>query len=1021
VQNHEQALGQQVTAAAQVHNATLDASNESSRVTGTDRFYSSEAQDIFGEGFFTLRVQMIQPVTLVSTGVVSMENVTTMLEAGFQLQTGGESQFLRLLTTADANFRTVLSIKIRRTSTIYQGPVSYAPSPTVPPTTAAPVPHVKPTTRPTHRPKLTQTKPPSRAPSPNTIAILSPTKVPPTDEPTKNSQSVPTLNDRDSDGLLNGAGKPSHFSSTESEGDNQQDSLWIAAMAGGSATFAVSCFLLCCLWCRRRDIDRHETKRRTVYERYGQSSIRTAYIVPDVVELDDDHQSLANTSLGEQTAGRYTPKRYLLQQEPNVTDIRPLKALGSFDENSLYTTPFSTRPDDSSSNSRTPSTRTPSSLASYRIGTLEFGDSILSPMSDATTDSNSEEQYATDPYSIPELFAPNGGPIYLDTEGPIYAPKGKNSSSRPGITTISANDHLASGLVDEGSIGLDTENPYAASRRQVKASKILPLSSTTIRDSKKHFEGKPRHTYQGPIDLDTLKPYSSKNSKHPGVELQECYGADSGTEVESQPDEEKARQVSKELEDSLFDLNTHMDECSSGLAEFDNDSHFSSEPPQPSSPSYSSKSTAKIGNTARSLSTRLATAEEESESSFGSMEEEGKCDVSDEHRDTVKSIGAPSRSDRADQAKRRIESLPSPTHDVNLTTNSRRFQTLTTEASSPSQTPVLSPRGSKRIVPSGSQSRSRNSEPWLKQHQTSPSALLTSPYAQIHNNDGELESTPLQHNHYIPIVTPEVQEEDEEEASDLDSASEDSEPDGSGVLGMQAREDELSSVSSGISPWIFDALEQTLGPRSVTADLESLGGGSANKSRTSRTGGDVESVTSGASSRMSYCSSSVARRGGASLVPRTLEHDLRRLQLDLSAVLDSDQMTTSSVTVPSLSGNSLSTTIHTRNRAPQIIGRMRFVVDVPPGKLGVILANRHDGKGTIVMDVRNNSSLKGRLSPGDKLMAVDGLDVTEMVVSQITSLMASKAGQEQRRLTFISSVAPDQRDFSESKTDVRNY
>jgi C-terminal processing protease CtpA/Prc len=97
------------------------------------------------------------------------------------------------------------------------------------------------------------------------------------------------------------------------------------------------------------------------------------------------------------------------------------------------------------------------------------------------------------------------------------------------------------------------------------------------------------------------------------------------------------------------------------------------------------------------------------------------------------------------------------------------------------------------------------------------------------------------------------------------------------------------------------------------------------------------------------------------------------------------------------------------------------VVDVPPGKLGVILANRHDGKGTIVMDVRNNSKLKGRLSPGDKLMAVDGQDVTEMVVSQITSLMASKAGQEQRRLTFISSVTPDQRDFSESKTDVRNY
>jgi hypothetical protein len=902
-----------VTAAAQAHNATLEASHESCRVTGTGRFYSSEAQDIFGEGFFTMRVQMIQPLTLMSTRVISMENVTTMLEAGFQLQTGGESQFLRLLTTTDANFRTVLSLKIRRTSTIDQGPVSYVPSPTVPPTTAAPVPHFKPTTRPTHQPTPTHTKHPSRAPTPNTIAIPSATKVAPTDEPTKNSQLVPTHSDRDSNGLLNGGGKPSHFSSTEIGSDNRQDSFWIAAMAGGSATFAVSCFLLCCLWCRRRDIDRYETKHRTSYDRYGQSSIRTAYIVPDVVELDDDHQSLANTSLGEQTAGRYTPKRYLLQQEPNVTDIRPLKALGSFDENSLYTTPFSTRADDSSSYSRSPSTRTPSSLGSHRIGTLEFGDSILSPMSDATTDSNSEEQYATDPYSIPEVFAPCGEPIDLDTERPIYAPKGKNPSSRAGINTISANGRFASGIVDEGSIVLDTENPYAASRRQVKIFKILPLSSTTIRDSKKHFEEKPRHGYQGPIDLDTLKPYRSKNSKHPGVKLQECYGADSGTEVESQPDEEKARQVSQELEDSLFDLNAHMDDCSSGLPEFDNDSHFSSGPPQPSSPSYSSKSTAKIGNTACSSSTRLATPQEESESSFGSMEEEGKCDVSDEHRDTVKSLGTPGKSDRADQAKQRIESIPSPTHAVNLTTQSHRFQTLTAEASSPYQTPVASSRSTRpRIVPSASQPRSRNSESRLKQQQTSPSALVTSPHAKIHNDDGELEVTPLRHNHFIPIVTPEVLEEDQdEEASDLDSASEDSEPDGSGVLGMQPREDESSSVSSsGLSPWIFDALEQTLGPRSVTADLESLGGGSTNKSRTnSRTGGgDVESVTSGASSsRISYCSSGVARSGGASVAaPRTLEHDLRRLQLDLSAVLDSDQMTTSSVTVPSLSGNSLS-------------------------------------------------------------------------------------------------------------------
>jgi C-terminal processing protease CtpA/Prc len=62
---------------------------------------------------------------------------------------------------------------------------------------------------------------------------------------------------------------------------------------------------------------------------------------------------------------------------------------------------------------------------------------------------------------------------------------------------------------------------------------------------------------------------------------------------------------------------------------------------------------------------------------------------------------------------------------------------------------------------------------------------------------------------------------------------------------------------------------------------------------------------------------------------------------------------------------------------------------VPPGKLGVILVNRHDGKGTVVSEIRDHSSLKGMLvSPGDKLVAVDGEDVlTGMVVSQNTSLM----------------------------------
>jgi len=77
-----------------------------------------------------------------------------------------------------------------------------------------------------------------------------------------------------------------------------------------------------------------------------------------------------------------------------------------------------------------------------------------------------------------------------------------------------------------------------------------------------------------------------------------------------------------------------------------------------------------------------------------------------------------------------------------------------------------------------------------------------------------------------------------------------------------------------------------------------------------------------------------------------------------------------------------------------------MVVVVPPGKLGVILADRHDGKGTVVSEVRSSSAMSGMLTPGDKLVAIDGEDVSDMVVSQITAMMAKKADRE-RYLTVI--------------------
>jgi hypothetical protein len=103
------------------------------------------------------------------------------------------------------------------------------------------------------------------------------------------------------------------------------------------------------------------------------------------------------------------------------------------------------------------------------------------------------------------------------------------------------------------------------------------------------------------------------------------------------------------------------------------------------------------------------------------------------------------------------------------------------------------------------------------------------------------------------------------------------------------------------------------------------------------------------------------------LTPRTLEYDLQRLEVHVTDVIhqDMDQMTTSTITA-STAGASRST-LSSMRLPPRRTKKKRVVVVVPPGKLGVVLADRHDGKGTVVSEVRETSAMAGMLSPGDKL------------------------------------------------------
>ncbi|KAL7565109.1 hypothetical protein ACA910_005117 [Epithemia clementina (nom. ined.)] len=222
-------------------------------------------------------------------------------------------------------------------------------------------------------------------------------------------------------------------------------------------------------------------------------------------------------------------------------------------------------------------------------------------------------------------------------------------------------------------------------------------------------------------------------------------------------------------------------------------------------------------------------------------------------------------------------------------------------------------------------------------------------------------------------------------------------------------DDNSETASDGLSnPWLFDSVEQTLGPRSVAADIESMSGRSSGSGRSYRSSASSKHTTTlrrpgGTSSTVEEEQKLELAGTPTNLAKRSLENDLKRLQRQLAGVIqhgDTDNMTVSSATTVGAGGSKGSSS---RIAEAKKSKKRQVVVVVPPGKLGIVLKNRHDGKGTVVADVLPSSSMYGVLTPGDKLVAINGEDVTKLVVSEITSLMQSKISQ-QRKLTIVTSV-----------------
>ena len=233
--------------------------------------------------------------------------------------------------------------------------------------------------------------------------------------------------------------------------------------------------------------------------------------------------------------------------------------------------------------------------------------------------------------------------------------------------------------------------------------------------------------------------------------------------------------------------------------------------------------------------------------------------------------------------------------------------------------------------------------------------------------------------------------------------------------------------------WLFDEVTGALGPRGIAADLESLSGrsksSSGNKShkshrshRSHRSHGGRSSRSRRKSSNKHHPSSgeSVDSRGSRhsrssryshrstrsylsqmSEQSRSVANDLLRLEMQLAMVGSQDN---NGSAVPGSSASVASRASRksrsSARRTVAIARRNKVTVQAPPGKLGIILANKADSKGTVVSGVRSSSVLSEKISPGDRIVAIDGEDVSLMTVSEITTIMARKSDFE-RTLTVL--------------------
>lgn len=1018
--------------------ATGDVLDYECAILETNRVYDNDGEDALGQGFFILELAVEQVVYVTTTAAaapLSTAGIVKIVETGFNIGTGGRVKFRSLLREAD-EFSAVVNVEVLEgglsspeAAPTFSPTVSMVPS-TAPSMDPSGAPSVVPSFIRTSAPSITPTKALSGSPSFVSTSVVSnsPSLAPSARTTLRPSPSVdlttkPTSRPSPS---LGPTVKPTSLpnSPLSSSDDNDRKPLIMGAIAGGVATIMVSCFFIFCVYfpfCGRKAS--HEEEGSPIGSA-SEEEILAATFIPDMVQLDEGNESLANTTLGDQTAGgvfgsQLTPRiKNVVDVGPrikNVGDGEAIRMFDSFDESSLYTSPHVTPGNaaetkissvfsaESSASSASAAMVLPPSLSRP----LDFEDDLFFPMSESNTDSSADGN--TLPVSGSRVSSRSGpvdvdeGPIDVDTVQFVDDDKteedGSDSdSSFAGVHKVESDEDSEESSLSEQYATRKVYDPY-------EDGSSCSLSSSKHEDNTRD------------------SPVSSGESEKEDASL-------SGHESNSMPRSPVDRANNSLLRNVLEDARR--------LAEMRSPSSRSRLSRQ-SAPSRLWSKNAKSSATGSDITPPLDLLADNY-----MLDRESPIALRGSHwlaKSSARSVGAVPRSSITKKFEDRQVDFEKP------------VSTTHSEANPPYRTRFLdrvAMMTTRNYIPT-SQEEEKEEEKDGEVDTFSPSRIATGifdeaqevepstpasskPSSTLEEWTPTLGARPRNDTELSTPVSSEPSSAQEDWSSTLgakprteqwdtlpgESKLPDTPDSSPGMLGIYVPPtkeamplDDESSDSSGFSnPWLFDAIEETIGLRSPTADRESIGGRSirSGKSHNSNSSGKSYKSSKSSASSPSEASrdafrshrsapslrtniSESLRRAGNSpsskpstvaslingsvgeqksdsaepMIPRTLENDLKRLEMHmhLSDVLQSetDKIAASSITVSSAGASTLSSKQHSARRSK----KKRLVVVVPPGKLGVVLANRHDGRGTVVSEVRASSYMSGTLSPGDKL------------------------------------------------------